>query len=167
MGLALHMDLYVLYVHPYCVVLPQYYYFSSVVFGRYSILHASVSGKNKVALNPNRHILVFVMKTTTRKATEVTFHVTIKEMIHNFLVSFEDIVNDTAYEDIQSPLSTVDILADLRSDDLIKIRKVFREGASVILVPDISKVCDEAYIMVHITLSNGNIIYILHEDINY
>lgn len=107
------------------------------------------------------------MKTTTRKATEVTFHVTIKEMIHNFLVSFEDIVNDTAYEDIQSPLSTVDILADLRSDDPIKIRKVFREGASVILVPDISKVCDEEYIMVHITLSNGNIMYIHHEDINY
>lgn len=107
------------------------------------------------------------MKLTARKANEITFHVTIKELIHNFLVSFEDIVNDTPYEDLQSPLSTVDIIADLRSGDPTKIRKVFKDGSSVLLVPDISNVGDGEYIKVHVTLPNGNIVYIDHGDINY
>ena len=107
------------------------------------------------------------MKVTTRKANEITIHVTIKEMIHNFLVSFEDIVNDTPYEDLQSPLSTVDIIADLRSGDPARIRKVFKAGASVILVPAISEVDSDAYVKVHVTLPDGNVLPINHEDINY
>lgn len=107
------------------------------------------------------------MKTTTRKVSEVTFHVTIKEMIHNFLVSFEDIVNDVAYEDLQSTLSTVDTLADLRSGEPAKIRRLFRDGVSVILVPDISCVDEDVYARIHVTLPNGNDMYIDHEDINY
>ena len=107
------------------------------------------------------------MKVTIRKANEITLHVTIKEMIHNFFVSFEDIVNDTPYEDLQSPLSTVDIIADLRSGDPTRIRKVFKDGASVILVPAISEVDSDAYVKVHVTLPNGNIMYIDHGDINY
>ena len=113
--------------------------------------------KISVARTPKSHILVFVMKVTTRKANEIAIHVTIKEMIHNFLVSFEDIVNDTPYEDLQSPLSTVDIIADLRSGDQAKIRKVFKDGASVILVPYISDVDSDAYIKVHVTLPSGDI----------
>ena len=107
------------------------------------------------------------MKTTTRKAKEVTFHVTIKELIHNFLVSFNDMVIDVAYQDLQSVLSTVDVLSDLRSENPATIRKVFEFGASVILIPDISDVSDDAYIKVHVTLSNGNIMHIDHECINY
>lgn len=107
------------------------------------------------------------MKTTTRKVNEVTFHVTIKELIHNFLVSFNDIVNDTPYEDLPSVLGTVDVISDLRSENPVSIRKVFESGVSVILIPDISNVSDDTYIKVHVTLSNGNIMYIDHECINY
>lgn len=107
------------------------------------------------------------MKSTTRKANEITFHVTIKELIHNFLVSFEDIVNDTPYENLQSPLSTVDIIADLRSGNPARIRKVFKVGASVILIPAISEVDSDAYVKVRVTLPNGNYVDIEHEDINY
>lgn len=107
------------------------------------------------------------MKVTTRKANEITIHVTIKEMIHNFLVSFEDIVNDTPYEDLHHPFSTVYIIADLRSEDPVRIRKVFKDGASVILVPAISEVDSDAYVKVHVTLPDGNVLPINHEDINY
>ena len=123
--------------------------------------------KIRVALTPNIHILVLVMKTTTRKVKEVTFHVTIKELIHNFLVSFNDMVNDTPYEDLPSVLGTVDVITDIRSENPASIRKVFESGASVILMPDISNVSDDTYIKVHVTLSNGNIMYIDHECINY
>lgn len=107
------------------------------------------------------------MKSTTRKANEITFHVTIKELIHNFLVSFEDIVNDTPYEDLQYPLSTVDIIADLRSGDPTRIRKVFKDGASVILIPAISELDSYVYVKVHVTLPDGDVLPINHEDINY
>ena len=123
--------------------------------------------KISVARTSKSHILVFVMKSTTRKANETAFHVTIKELIHNFLVSFEDIVNDTPYEDLQSPLSTVDIIADLRSGDPTRIRKVFKDGASVILIPAISELDSYVYVKVHVTLPNGNVLPINHEDINY
>ena len=107
------------------------------------------------------------MKTTTRKVKEVTFHVTIKELINNFLVSFNDMVNDTPYEDLPSVLGTVDVITDIRSENPASIRKVFESGASVILMPDISNVSDDTYIKVHVTLSNGNIMHIDHECINY
>ena len=107
------------------------------------------------------------MKVTTRKANEITIHVTIKELIHNFLVSFEDIVNDTPYEYLQSPLSTVDIISDLRSGNPARIRRVFKDGASVILIPAISEVDINAYVKVHVTLPDGNVLPINHEDINY
>lgn len=107
------------------------------------------------------------MKTTTREVKEVTFHVTIKELIHNFLVSFSDIVNDTPYEDLPPVLGTVDVISDLRSENPASIRKVFESGVSVILIPDISNVSDDTYIKVHVTLSNGNVVYIDHECINY
>ena len=123
--------------------------------------------KISVAPTPKSHILVFVMKSTTRKANEITFHVTIKELIHNFLVSFEDIVNDTPYEDLQYPLGTVDIIADLRSGDPTRIRKVFKDGASVILIPAIPEVDSYAYVKVHVTLPDGDVLPINHEDINY
>jgi len=76
-------------------------------------------------------------------------------------------VNDTPYEDLPSVLCTVDVITDIRSENPASIRKVFESGASVILIPDISNVSDDTYIKVHVTLSNGNIMYIDHECINY
>jgi len=76
-------------------------------------------------------------------------------------------VNDTPYEDLPSVLCTVDAITDIRSENPASIRKVFESGASVILIPDISNVSDDTYIKVHVTLSNGNIMYIDHECINY
>ena len=76
-------------------------------------------------------------------------------------------VNDTPYEDLPSVLGTVDVITDIRSENPASIRKVFESGASVILMPDISNVSDDTYIKVHVTLSNGTIMHIDHECINY
>lgn len=110
-------------------------------------------------------VLIHPMKFTDSQVIQRTFHVTTKEMLATYLDYIKDAVWDE--DDVTGKIEfTEDVMTSILSEKEEYITKLFRDGATVFLIPDFN---DEGldYITIEVTRVDGTTFKIKNEDINW
>lgn len=114
---------------------------------------------------PVQSVPIHPMKFTDSQVIQRTFHVTTKEMLTTYLDFIKSNIWDE--DDVAGKIEfTKDVMASILSEKEEYITKLFRDGATVFLIPDFN---DEGldYISIEVTRSNGTTFKINHEDITW
>ena len=114
------------------------------------------------------------MKTTTnRKTNEITFHVNVSEMVDCCFEYLTECIKPSSYNATQQQqLDSIgyymQVITTLKSSNIDAIIKMFKNGNGSIMVPGlIGGWDDNKRIRVSITLDNGIILIINHDNIRY
>ena len=114
---------------------------------------------------PAQSVPIHPMNFTDTQVTQRTFHVTTKEMLSTYLDFIKSNIWDD--DDVTGKIEfTEDVMTSILSEKEEYITKLFRDGATVFLIPDFN---DEGldYISIEVTRSNGTTFKINHEDITW
>lgn len=114
---------------------------------------------------PAQSVPIHPMKFTDTQVTQRTFNVTTKEMLSTYLDFIKSNIWDE--DDVTGKIEfTEDVMTSILSEKEEYITKLFRDGATVFLIPDFN---DEGfdYISIEVTRSNGTTFKINHEDITW
>lgn len=114
---------------------------------------------------PAQSVPIHPMNFTDTQVTQRTFNVTTKEMLSCYLDFIKSNIWDD--DDVTGKIEfTEDVMTSILSEKEEYITKLFRDGATVFLIPDFN---DEGldYISIEVTRSNGTTFKINHEDITW
>ncbi len=114
---------------------------------------------------PAQSVPIHPMNFTDTQVTQRTFNVTTKEMLSTYLDFIKSNIWDE--DDVTGKIEfTEDVMTSILSEKEEYITKLFRDGATVFLIPDFN---DEGldYISIEVTRSNGTTFKINHEDITW
>ena len=109
------------------------------------------------------------MTTEDSPAIQRTFRTSIPEMVSACINSMTDMLWEEDYvapvEDYSAPVEyMMEMILTIRSQNDEKITKLFRGGATAMLIPHFDdKGCD--YVKIEITKRDGSVLIINHEDI--
>lgn len=121
--------------------------------------------QNSPLTTPAQSVPIHPMNFTDTQVTQRTFHVTTKEMLSTYLDFIKSNIWDE--DDVTGKIEfTEDVMTSILSEKEEYITKLFRDGATVFLIPDFN---DEGldYISIEVTRSNGTTFKINHEDITW
>ena len=114
---------------------------------------------------PAQSVPIHPMNFTDTQVTQRTFHVTTKEMLSCYLDFIKSNIWDD--DDVTGKIEfTEDVMTSILSEKEEYITKLFRDGATVFLIPDFN---DEGldYITIEVTRVDGTTFKIKNEDINW
>lgn len=114
---------------------------------------------------PAQSVPIHPMNFTDTQVTQRTFNVTTKEMLSCYLDFIKSNIWDD--DDVTGKIEfTEDVMTSILSEKEEYITKLFRDGATIFLIPDFN---DEGldYISIEVTRSNGTTFKINHEDITW
>ena len=104
------------------------------------------------------------MTTEDSPVIQRTFRTSIPEMVSACINSIEGLIWE---DDCAGPVEYVmEMILTIRSQNDEKITKLFRDGATTMLIPHFDdKGCD--YVKIEITKRDGSVLIINHEDIEW
>ena len=114
---------------------------------------------------PVQSVPIHPMNFTDTQVTQRTFNVTTKEMLSCYLDFIKSNIWDE--DDVTGKIEfTEDVMTSILSEKEEYITKLFRDGATVFLIPDFN---DEGldYISIEVTRVDGTTFKIKNEDINW
>ena len=114
---------------------------------------------------PAQSVPIHPMNFTDTQVTQRTFNVTTKEMLSCYLDFIKSNIWDD--DDVTGKIEfTEDVMTSILSEKEEYITKLFRDGATVFLIPDFN---DEGldYITIEVTRVDGTTFKIKNEDINW